>query len=173
MTTDFITFALLILSLLSIIGLLFIIIKKIKPSQLKTGFICLLSCMLICLVGLVLQCLLGYKLDIPLIYYDYFVYIGIVFLPVAIFFIGLIFANTKIQFKKKYLLVFVIPILSLLILWTNDLHHLFYVQYSVYLNETISGSYVNIYVINNIVTLGIGLTYLLRYSIKNSGFFSR
>ena len=50
MTTDFITFALLILSLLSIIGLLFIIIKKIKPSQLKTGFICLLSCMLVCLI---------------------------------------------------------------------------------------------------------------------------
>ncbi len=173
MTTDLITFTLLVLSLLFMLVLLFIIIKKIKHSQLKTCFICLLSCMIICLIGLVLQCLFGYKLDVPLIYYDYLVYIGIVFLPVALFFTGLIFANTKIEFKKTYWLLFVIPIFSLIMLWTNDFHHLFYVNYSLNLSENIMGPCYYIYFIYNIILMATGLISLLRYSIKNSGFFSK
>ncbi|MCI9246220.1 MAG: hypothetical protein HFJ30_03715 [Clostridia bacterium] len=173
MTTDIATFILLILSLMLIIGLLFIILKKIKRSQLKSCFIFILSCMLICLVGLISQCLLGYKLNIPLIYYDYFVYIGTVFLPVGIFLLGLIFANTKVKFKKSYLLLFIIPVISLIMLWTNDFHNLFYIQYSTNINATTYGPYVNIHSVYTYLMYALGLITLLKYSIKNSGFFSR
>lgn len=173
MTTDLSTFILLILSLLSIICLFVMIVKKIKKSQLKRFFLYLLSSMLISLVGLILQCLLGYRLNIPLIYYDYFVYIGNCFLPLLLFFISLIFINTKIELKKRYIPLFIIPIISLLVLWTNDFHHLFYVHYSINLDETVFGAYDTIYEIYTYSLFLVAIFNLLKYSIRNAGFFSR
>lgn len=113
------------------------------------------------------------NLGINPIIFEWFIYIFACFLPVSIFFTGIIFANTKITFKKSYILLFIIPTLSLIMLWTNDLHHLFYVNYSTNIDETVFGAYFNIHTIYGTILYIIGLTYLLKYSIKNSGIFSR
>lgn len=172
MTTTFSIFLLLAICTLFTILMLIIIDKKIKKSQLKTSFTFVLICMLICLTGLLLQCLLGYKLTIPLVYYDYFVYIGTCFFPVAVYFTSLVFSNTKIKSKKSYL-SFIVPTISLIILWTNDYHHLFYKVYSINLNEYVGGSYMNIHIIYTYILFAISIITLLKYSIKNAGFFSK
>ena len=77
--------------------------------------------------------------------FDYFVYIPICFVPIAVLFMGIIFANTKIKFKKRYLLLFIVPIISLLVLWTNDYHSLFYETYSTNIAETVYGPYMTIH----------------------------
>ena len=173
MTTNFLTFILLILSLISITSLFVIISQKIKNSPLKKCFLYSLLTMIVALIGLNLQCLLGYKLDIPLIYYDYFVYIGNCFLPLTLFFTSLIFVNTKLEFKKRYIPLIIVPFISLLVLWTNDFHHLFYEKYSINLDETIFGPYDTIYEIYTYSLFVISIFNLLRYSIKNAGFFSK
>ncbi len=172
MTTTFSIFVLLVICIVSTISVLRIIDTQIKTGQLKTCFKLVLICILICLTGLILQCLLGYKLSLPLIYYDYFVYIGTCFLPVTMFFTSLVFANTKAKLKKVYLLL-IIPIISLIVLWTNDYHHLFYKVYSINLNETISGSYMTVHLIYTYGLFIISITNLLKYTIKNAGFFSK
>ena len=149
------------------------IVKKVQPSQIKNIFLVdLIIIFFICLF-LVLQFVLNKYFNIPLIYFENFIYIGTCFLPISIFFTGYIFANTKVEFKKWFLLLFVIPIISLLVLWTNNLHHLFYIKYSIRLDETIFGPYVDIHRIYTYVFLFWGLFYLIRYSVKNAGFFSR
>lgn len=107
------------------------------------------------------------------IYFDYIAYIGICFLPLSLLFTGKVFANTKIKFTKKYLLLFVIPLLSLLILWTNDLHHLFYKHYSIDFKSAVFGPYFYIHTLYSYTCIAISIFYLLYYSIRNSGFFSR
>src|SRR5699024_8528345 len=107
------------------------------------------------------------------IYFDYFVYIGTCFLPIAFLAFGLTFAKTKITFTKKYLLLFIIPILTLLILWTNDFHHLFYIKYAVLNSETVFGPYFPIHSLYTYALIFVGVFYLIRYSIKNTGFFSK
>lgn len=111
--------------------------------------------------------------DIDPIIFDYFIYICICFLPVSILFTGIIFANTKIKFSWKYALLFVIPIISLLMLWTNNFHHLFYINYSTDMDKTIHGDYFYIHSIYTVILYFLGLFYLLKYSIKNSGIFSK
>jgi len=168
-----ITLGLLIISALASAIELIIILKTVNKSQLRTAFICDLTCLLICTLGQAAQIAFSDKLQISPIYFDYIVYIGTCFLPVAAFFTGFIFANTKIKFKKKHLLLFVIPIISLLMLWTNNWHHLFYENYSINMDETVFGNY---FYIHNIYTLSleiIGIFYLIKYSIKNSGIFSK
>ncbi|MBQ9658768.1 MAG: PAS domain-containing protein [Clostridia bacterium] len=168
-----------ILILLCVSGIMDIMLMAVieasskKKNQIKTTFSLNLVCLLIVITGQLLQMLFAEKLNIQPVYFDYFVYIGTCLLPITFLFTGLVFINTKIKFKKKYILLFIIPIISLLILWTNDYHHLFYQEYSVNLNETISGPYLMVHNIYSYLLLLIGMIYLLRYSIKNSGLFSK
>ena len=111
--------------------------------------------------------------DINPIIFEWFIYIFACFLPVSILFTGIIFANTKISFKIGYVLLFIIPILSLLMLWSNDLHHLFYINYSTNVDETVFGNYFYIHNLYTLILYFIGLFFLLKYSIKNSGIFSK
>ena len=120
-----------------------------------------------------MQITLSKPLNIEPIYFDYFIYIAICFIPVAVFFMGLIYANTKIEFKKRYLLLFIIPIISLIVLWTNDYHHLFYEHYSVDFQTNVYGPYATIHNIYSYILLAWGILYMLKFSIKNSGFFSK
>ena len=147
--------------------------KGKNKNQLGKMFICALICLILWSVGLIMQITLAEPLNIEPIYFDYFVYIGACFVPVAVFFIGLIFANTKIKFKKKYLLLFIVPIISLLVLWTNDYHHLFYKNYSVDFQVNEYGPYATVHNIYSYALLAIGILYMLRFSIKNAGFFSK
>lgn len=157
-----------------IIVVLFIYIyKKIPKSQIQQVFLCALVIMFIIEFFILLQLLYSEPLNINPIYFDYFAYIGTVFSPIVIFFMALIFSNTKIKLRRWHLLLFVIPLVSLVILWTNDLHHLFYEVYSINLNETVAGPWANVHIIYSYSLFAISLVIFMRYSIKNSGFFSK
>ena len=147
--------------------------KKKSKNQLNKVFILALSLLILWSIGLIAQITLSGPLNIEPIYFDYFVYIGACLLPVAVFFMGLIYANTKIEFKKRYLLLFIIPIISLIVLWTNDYHHLFYEHYSVDFQTNVYGPYATIHNIYSYILLAWGILYMLKFSIKNSGFFSK
>ena len=147
--------------------------KKKNKTQLNPVFICALSLLILWSIGLIAQIILSQPLKIEPIYFDYFVYIGACFVPVAVFFMGIIYANTKIEFKKRYLLLFIVPIISLITLWTNDYHHLFYRQYSTNISDTVYGPYIVIHNIYSYILLVFGIIYMLKFSIKNSGFFSK
>ena len=167
------TLILLIVAFVADISLLAIILKSVAKNQIRKIFSGNLVCLVICIVGQIAQILFADRLGINPIYFDYIVYIGTCFLPITVFFTGLVFANTKITFKKKYLLLFIIPIISLLVLWTNDYHHLFYIHYSTNIAATEYGPYMTIHNIYSYTLLIIGIFYMLKFSIKNSGFFSK
>ena len=168
-----VAFVSLIITTLLILILLVFISKSKTKSQIKYAFLSAIFCLLICCTGLILQITFCSISDIPPIYFDYFVYIGTCFLPVCFLFIAITFSNTKIIFSKKLALLLVIPIISLLVLWTNDFHHLFYKTYSTNLNECVTGPYAIVHSLYSYILIAVGLIWLLRYSIKNSGFFSK
>ena len=164
---------LLFIIMIAILLLMYFIDKQKNKNQIKNIFTIILLLLLDMCFFVFLGGVLSEPLGIPPIYFDYFSYIGSCFLPVCIYFISIAFANSNFVFKRWYLLLFIIPILSLLVLWTNDFHHLFYEVYSINLNETVIGPYVYVYLAYTYIMLAIGLINLLRYSIKNSGFFSK
>ena len=163
----------LIVTMIINIGLTIYLSKGKKNNQLKSIFIISLSILIFWTLGLIMQITLSKPLNIKPVYFDYFIYIAICTIPIAVFFMGLIYANTKIELRKRYLLLFVVPIISLIILWTNDFHHLFYEQYSTNISDTVYGPYMVIHNIYSYILLGLGIIYMLKFSIKNSGFFSK
>ena len=172
---NFITlpFILLVISAILILFLTVYIKKRKKINQIYSAFFYVLICILIISFGVIFQTIGYYIFNMNPFYFEYVIYIGTCFLPVAIFFTGLIFANTKVKFKKIYLLLFVIPVVSLITIWTNNAHNLFYINYSLDLSQNVYGPYFTLYSIYTLVMYAVGLLYFLRYSIKNSGFFSK
>lgn len=102
---------------------------------------------------------------------EYLTYIGGCLLPVQIFLIGRIFAYSKINFTRKYVLLFVIPVLSIIIILTNDYHHLFYIDFIFNFAKRIVqvGWYFYVHTVYSYVFLLVGLGYVVFFSIKNTG----
>ena len=168
------SFALLIVSIISIILLIYYVLSKRPLSQLQKSFLAMLICVLIISSGVFIQDVLTYYTDIAPIYVEYFIYIGTCFLPVALFFTALIFKNTKIKFKKSYLLLCIIPIVSLIVLWTNDFHHLFFVDFpSNRMDEVVFGPYFYVHSLYTYGLIFIGMFMMFQNSLKTSGMFSK
>jgi len=159
---------------LIITSIMLIIIAKQRPkNQMQQIFLINIILLFTLCFFVLMQILFSDNLNIDPIYFDYFAYIGGCFIPVSIFFTSLIFVNTKITFKKWYLLLFFIPIVSLLTLWTNDTHHLFFEKYSIYMKEGIFGPFAYVHTYYSYFMLLLAVVLFIRGAIKNSGIFSK
>lgn len=158
--------------IVSIILFVYIIKNKTK-NQLNQIFAVNIALVIILALSVLLQLLLAEKLKIDPVKFEYVAYIGGCFLPVSVFFTGLIFQNTKIKLQRWHLFLLIIPMISLLILWTNDFHHLFFKRYSVKMEEIQYGPFSSVHNIYSYILLISGIFLLLKYSIKNSGIFSK
>ena len=167
------TLILLFFSAIIILLIMYFINRFKTNNQLSKIYTFNLIFILIWVIPLIFQIIFAERYKIPPIYFDYAAYIGICFLPISVLFTGICFSRTHIQFKKKYLLFLIVPISTLLLLWTNDYHHLLYEEYSIYLNDCITGPYMLIHNIYSYGLMLIGIIYLLRFSFRNSGFFSK
>lgn len=169
---QFYTIALAVCNIL--LGILLIIVVNTKRKKaVHAAFAFVVLCLMICCLGQYASLVFADAWHLEPVYFDYFVYIGTCFLPVAFLFFSISFAKTKFKFKKPYLLLFIIPITTLLVIWTNDYHHLFYVVYNVTTADTVFGPYFYVHSVYSYALLFISLIYLIRYTIKNSGFFSK
>jgi PAS domain S-box-containing protein len=166
-------FWLLVFSTILVIVLVIYLLKQQQHNQLTDIFILDLIFTLIISIGVICQSFFSYFFNVPEILFENIIYIGTCFLPVSVFFTVSIFVNKKINFRKSYLLLLIVPILSLIVLWTNNIHNLFYIKYSASFTDTIYGPYFYIHTIYSYALLLIGVGRLLIFSIKNSGFFSK
>ena len=142
--------------------------RSSNNSQITTALKFVILCMVSWCLGLILQILFINYSDINPIYIDYFVYIPVVFLPVALFFMAIYYASDdKKPFKAWYLALLVIPLITLLVLWTNDFHHLFYTKYSINSTEATFGSYFIVHSIYTYLLFAIDLIIILKNAIKN------
>lgn len=168
------TYAVIMSVSLIITTIMLVIIAKQKPkNQMQQIFVVNMVLLFVLCFFVLMQILLSEPLNIDPIYFDYFAYIGGCFIPVSIFITSLIFTNTKITLRKRHLLLLVVPIISLLMLWTNEAHHLFFEKYSIYMKQAIFGPFANIHNAYSYLMLALAIIMFIRGAIKNSGIFSK
>jgi two-component system sensor histidine kinase HupT/HoxJ len=102
-------------------------------------------------------------------------YVGLILTPVTVLFIGLIFAKTKIHISWIQGVFLIVPAISIVLVFTNNYHHLFYkyMDYKDLTKMTALGSYFIIHTIYSYLCILVGSGYLVYFSSKNAGFFSR
>ena len=81
--------------------------------------------------------------------------------------ISISFVNGYEKMTKWMKYIFIVPVITTLIAWTNPLHHLQYVHFSVVRSEIVFGPYVIVSGLSNYIFQIVGIVYVLRFAIKN------
>ena len=164
------TFWLLMISLLTVVGLIYIAQSQKNKVKLTNYFLEFLYLLILPFIGLGLQVLFSNTHANP-IYFDYITYIFTNFGFIKLLIFAIKFNNINADINKfKYL--YLISIINTLILWTNEFHGLFYKNYSVDFSENVYGIFFYINTIFSYLILIISIVTLLSSAIKKTGIFS-
>lgn len=147
--------------------------KKKQKSTLYSLFRVLFLLLSLHVVALIL---LFYFKDIilnmdTLMYIDAISYISTCNLPVILFFISSIYENKETNLKK-YWYLFIIPILSIIIIFTNPLHHLFCKSYAINVADVQLGPYFYVHMLYTYLLILVAFIKLIKTSISKAGFLS-
>ena len=168
-----ISLVLLLMSTVTIITMAYMIFKNRNKSQLKDVFVSIIALLFIWNIGTLLELYIRLTYGYTKMVFVNICYFSITFLPVSILLFGIVYANSQIRFSWKYLLLLIIPLFSNLLIWTNNMHKLFFIRYSVNSKDAIYGSYFYFHSTYSYICIFVGISYLVVFSIKNSGFFSK
>lgn len=127
---------------------------KINKSELRQWCIMIVACSLITNVSIMFQIVNIVKENSNIIY-EAFSFIGLNMMPVCCFFAVCYFTNSNFKFSKKYIGLFIIPILCIIATFTNDYHNLVFQAFSTNFVKREYG------IIFYIMLINISITYLL------------
>lgn len=163
---------LLVLSTLVILYFLLLVAKKTPKKQIHYAVLSIISSILLWNIAVLLYSTFDTLLWLQAVC-ERLYFLGTILASISVLFTGLIFARTKIKFTWKHALLLVVPAISIAVLFTNQNHHLFYTVFSLIPSKQVFGIYFTIHTIYSYLCIGIGLAYLLIFSIKNYGVFSK
>ena len=158
----------LIIALFILGGLIVYFYKKRDESPIYKSFLLLEIFITIYILPLFIQIIL-LKFGINPIYCDYVAYAGGISGPVAFLQIALNYEKNR---KVNIAPYFIIPVISLFVLWTNDFHGLFFETYSTNISEVVYGKYFMVHSLYSYIVMLVAIVKLIVTSVKKSGFFS-
>ena len=167
-----IVYILLVLSTSLVLYFLLLVAKKKRKKQIHYSVLSIATSILIWNISVLLYQTFG-NAPRTLRICEQMYFLGAILAPISILFTGLIFARTQIKFTWKHALLFIVPVISIVVLFTNSSHHLFYTTFSLIPSDQDFGIYFTIHTIYSYLSIGIGLAYLMIFSIKNYGVFSK
>lgn len=166
-------YSMLIISLLLMLFILGLILGMKRKQQIHYAFLMTTTCVLVWSIIRLIQMII---FDMWGVFYpalEQIMYIAVCLLPIFVLMIGVVFAKTRIQWNWKYLFLFIIPLISIVVALTNSMHHLFIVKYSFFSMDYVYGPYYPIHEFYSYGCILVGLWFLISFSVKNSGFFSK
>ena len=89
--------------------------------------------------------------------------IGASTMPVLCLLIVLGFVKSWDKLPKKALWLFAVPLLTNIIIWTNPLHHLYYVNFSVVRSEIVFGPYMYVSGLYNYACMIVSIVMMVRF----------
>ena len=95
------------------------------------------------------------------------------FLSVLLFFMGFGFSKSGSKVDPRIYLLFLLPIVCTVLVWTNPLHHLFFLDYSAAEMKLIPAPVGQTVLFIDYGFILVGLFFLIRFTVKNAGFFSK
>ena len=145
-----------------------------RKDKTQFHYVCILltSSMLVWCIGAI-----GEVAANDLYYFNSFIqtcnYLGIALVSVFVLLLGIVFAHSRITITWSYALLFILPIGSAIAVATNESHHLFMRVFSVIIKDTLIGPLMIVHYIYCYVYIAIGMGYLIKYAVNNSGIFSK
>lgn len=82
--------------------------------------------------------------------------------------IAISFTQGYEKMRKWMLALFILPIITVLIAWTNPLHHLYYVEFSVVKSQIVFGPYIYVSGLCNYAFLVTAIVYMVTFALRNT-----
>jgi two-component system sensor histidine kinase HupT/HoxJ len=98
---------------------------------------------------------------------DSLTYVGVANIPVLCLLIALAFVNNWEKLPKKFLWLFLIPLITNGLVWTNPLYHMYYVNFSVVRSQIVFGPYIYISGGYNYACMIISIFLILKFIIRS------
>ncbi|MFO7612987.1 MAG: histidine kinase N-terminal 7TM domain-containing protein [Clostridia bacterium] len=168
-----VSFVLLHISTLMIISLLVFMLFMKKKKQLHYVFLLNIFLVFIWSLGHILEVYTTLRDGYTNMVFVNIYYFGLCFLPVSLLYTGLVFVRTRLKFSFRDILLLIFPVVDYIIIATNNNHNLFFTEYSIFNDVAQYGPYLLPHTIISYIYIIAGLSFLLHFSIKNSGFFSK
>jgi PAS domain S-box-containing protein len=168
-------FILVILSLLFILFLFYTVARMREKNQIHIAFLFQMATMLVWGIGAAMLAFDHISGRPTQAWMVSVAYVGLILTPVGVLFLGLVFARTKIRLSWKHGLFLIIPLLSIIMVATNVRHGFFYqsIAYEGLTRSESFGAYFYLHSIYSYLCIMVGMGYLIVFSVKNAGFFSR
>lgn len=152
------------------------IVSAKKKTQLHNVMLVAIVETLIWAVTVMLEVIFAESGNPNYMIFENLTYIGSALTPIGIIFIGMVYAQSNIVFTKKIWALYIVPVITNIIVWTNGYHHLFYKSYD-FINRSkvvlAVGPYFFFHTVYSYICMFIGLWFLIYFAVKNSGILSK
>ena len=82
--------------------------------------------------------------------------------------IAISFTQRYDSLRKWMLALFILPVITILVAWTNPLHHLYYVEFSVVKSEIVFGPYIYVSGLCSYAYLVTAIVYMVAFALRNT-----
>jgi len=159
-------------AILFLAGLEIYILSRKKKKQIHKFFMYMIFFLLIYNFGMALLVSSDVFFNYKSIYFEYIVFFGVTNCSVCFLLFCLVYVKQQLFFSYKYVILCLLPNITNIVLWTNSFHKLFYKEYGLGKDYSF-GPYFYISMALTWTYILAGTTYLIYFTLKNSGFFSK
>ena len=167
-----ISLILVVISTITILASIIYVGTRKNKTQLHYVYILLMSSTLVWCTGAI-----GEVTTKDVYHFNSFIqtcnYFGIALVSVFILLLGIVFTNSKITITWRYALLFILPIGSAIAVATNESHHLFMKVFCIIIKDAVIGPLMWVHYTYCYLYIAIGVGYLIKQAINNSGIFSK
>lgn len=110
--------------------------------------------------------------DAQQIFWESATYLGVTTAPVGVYILAKSYAQSGKGFSKRYYLLYIVPVFTLLVIWTNPIHWWFFTDNPVSNVLPEYGWYFYVHAVYSYVCMVYGFGILIYYALKNSGLLS-
>ena len=104
------------------------------------------------------------------IIFENLVYAGVATIAVSILVIGRTFYYASDRKQIRTIVFYIIPVMTQIVIWTNPLHHFFYINYDFFNHSNSAvGWYFYIHIIYSYVCLLAGIYFIFRFAVSSIG----
>jgi len=161
------------ISFLLSIGMIVMLVRKYQYSQIRAAFLVILGLMVLWNAGTILELDLRAITGNTYMLFINISYIGMCLIPVGILYLGKVLLHPGWQPKPIYVVFLIVPLASIVVVFTNPLHHLFFVNFSLDSSRAVYGGYYYFYILYSYGCIAAGIVLMAVSAYRSSGFFSR
>ena len=165
-------FSLVHISFLLGICMIVMVAWKSPQSQIRNAFLVTLSLMTIWNIGTMLEMYYQEATGIESETLIGICYIGICLVPVSALYLGKVILQPDWRPRPIHLAFLVIPLVSIVMVFTNSFHHLFFINFSLYSSDAVYGSYYYFHSIYSYGCILACIVFMIISTARNSGIFS-